>query len=265
MRPHVPTEEGAAAPFCNCVPSLVALYWLMPFCLTIIVLLGRVSASGVPGPTEEAHWVSGRQKGGQGLQSDAVEVQLLNKVQAGDAAAFEALFKRYSIKVYRQAMHLLGNEAEAEEVMQEVFLTVYEKANTFRGDAAFSTWLYRLTVNTALSRLRRRQRRPEIFMDDYLPRFQDNGHHLVRPVVDWSHDLESDFARAETQRLLRQAIEALRPTDKAVVVLSDLEGFSQQEIGAVLGLSVSAVKARLHRARLFLRGRLAVALGYSPT
>jgi RNA polymerase sigma-70 factor, ECF subfamily len=201
----------------------------------------------------------------QGLQSDMAEAQLIRGVQAGDAAAFETLFKCYSLKVYRQAMHLLNNEAEAEEAMQEVFLTVYEKANTFRGDSAFSTWLYRLTVNTALSRLRRRQRRPEILMEDYLPRFQDDGHHLVRPVVDWSHNLESDLARKETQRLLQQAIEALRPTDKAVVVLSDLEGLSNQEIGEVLGLSVSAVKARLHRARLFLRGMLAVSLGHSPT
>jgi RNA polymerase sigma-70 factor (ECF subfamily) len=200
----------------------------------------------------------------QALQSDMVEVQLIHRVQAGDAAAFETLFQRYSIKVYRQAMHLLNNEAEAEDTLQEVFLTVYEKANTFRGDSAFSTWLYRLTANAALSRLRRRKRRPEILMDDYLPQFQDDGHHLVRPVVDWSHNLESDFAREETQRLLRQAIEALQPTDKAVVVLSDLEGLSNQEIGEVLGLSVPAVKARLHRVRLFLRGMLAASLGYSP-
>ena len=201
----------------------------------------------------------------QGVPSDTAESQLIRRVQAGDPEAFETLFKRYSARVYQQAMHLLSHEAEAEEVMQEVFLTVYEKANTFRGDAAFSTWLYRLTANAALSRLRRRKRRPEVLVDDYLPQFRDDGHHLVRPVVDWSHDLESDFARAQTQRLLQQAIEALRPLDKAVVVLSDLDGLPNQEIGAVLGLSVSAVKARLHRARLCLRGMLAVSLGYSPT
>jgi RNA polymerase sigma-70 factor (ECF subfamily) len=178
----------------------------------------------------------------------------------GDTEAFEVLFRRYNARVYRQAANLLDNEAEAEEVMQEVFLTLYEKAHTFRGDAAFSTWLYRLTANAALSRLRRRTRRQEVSIDDYLPRFQDDGHHLLRPVIDWSQNLENNFAQEEARQLLREAIEELRPVDKLVVVLSDLEGLSNREVGDVLELSVSAVKARLHRARLFLRGKLAATL-----
>ena len=149
--------------------------------------------------------------------------------------------------------------------MQEVFLAVYEKAHTFRGESAFATWLYRLTANAALSRLRRRKRRKEVTMDDYLPQFRDDGHHLVRPVVDWSSELEQGLADAQIQRLLRQAIELLQPLDKAVLVLSDLEELSNREIGAALGLTVPAVKARLHRARLFLRGQLAVTLGHAPT
>jgi RNA polymerase sigma-70 factor (ECF subfamily) len=193
------------------------------------------------------------------------EQRLVEQLQAGDAAAFEALFQHHAAGVARQAMHLLGNEAEAEEVMQEVFLTLYEKAHTFRGDAALSTWLYRLTANAALSRLRRRRRRPEVPIDDYLPQFRDDGHHLVRPVVDWSQDVERCYAAAELRQLLQQAIEALRPVDKAVLVLSDIEELSNRDIGDMLGLSVQAVKARLHRARLYVRGQLAVALGHSPT
>jgi RNA polymerase sigma-70 factor (ECF subfamily) len=157
-------------------------------------------------------------------------------------------------------MHLLGNAAEAEEVVQEVFLTLYEKANTFRGAAALSTWLYRLTANAALSRLRRHKRRPEVSMDDYLPQFRADGHHLVRPVVDWSQDVERYYATAELRQVLQQAIEALPPLDKAVLVLSDVEELSNRDIGEILGLSVLAVKARLHRARLCLRGKLAVTL-----
>lgn len=198
-------------------------------------------------------------------QSAEQDGRLLHRVQAGDAAAFEVLFRRYGARVLRQAMSLLGNEMEAEEVTQEVFLTLYEKANTFRGDAAFSTWLYRLTANAALSRLRRRTRRPEVSMDDYLPRFRDDGHHLVRPVVDWSQDLERRCAQEELRQLLWQTIEALAPLDRAVLVLSDFEELSNRDIGDVLELSVPAVKARLHRARLFLRGKLAVTLGHSPT
>jgi RNA polymerase sigma-70 factor (ECF subfamily) len=193
------------------------------------------------------------------------EQRLVERLQAGDAEAFEVLFRRYAARVSRQAMNLLGNEAEAEEVAQEVFLALYEKANTFRGDAALATWLYRLTTNAALGRLRRRRRRPEVSIDDYLPQFRDDGHHLVRPVVDWSQDVERCYATAELRQLLRQTIEALRPVDKAVLVLSDIEELSNREIGDILGLSLQATKARLHRARLCVRGQLAVALGYSPT
>ncbi len=197
--------------------------------------------------------------------TNAAQLVLVERLQAGDATVFETLFRQSSARVYRQALHLLGAQAEAEEVVQDVFLAVYQKAHTFRGESAFSPWLYRLTANAALSRLRSRQRRPEVAMDDYLPQFQEDGHHLVRPVVDWSVDLEHELAQTQMQQLLRQAIELLAPIDKTVLVLSDLEEQSNREIAEALGLTVQAVKARLHRARLFLRGQLAVAQGHSPT
>src|SRR5262249_7125125 len=200
-----------------------------------------------------------------GAGSEMAEETLVARVCTGDTAAFEMLFRRYSPKVLRQALHLLGNAAEAEGVAQEVFLVLYAKASTFRWESALATWLYRLTANAALSRLRRRKRRPEVAMDDYLPRFREDGHHLVRPVVDWSADLEQGLADAQMQQLLRQAIELLPPVDKAVLVLSEFDELSNRDIGEALGLTVPAVKARLHRAGLFLRGQMAVALGHSPT
>jgi RNA polymerase sigma-70 factor, ECF subfamily len=190
---------------------------------------------------------------------------LIERVKVGDHEAFDALFQRYFSTVSRQAVRLTGNREEAEEVVQEVFLTVYEKAKTFRGASAFSTWLYRVTANAALSRLRRRKKGEELPLDDYLPSFREDGHHQVRPVVDWSNELEERLASAERQRLIQQALDQLSPVDKAVVVLSDLEGLSDREIGSALGLSELAVKARLHRSRLFLRGKLAATLGYSPS
>lgn len=217
--------------------------------------------------------VQGRRRGSkEGLlpkagdrRSDEEEQSLIQQVKAGDPEAFETIFSRYATQVYRQAFKLVGSEAEAEEVVQEVFLTIYEKAKTFRGESAFSTWLYRLTMNVALTKLRRRKRSKEVSFDNYLPKFQEDGHHLVRPVVDWSHELEERLVSEELHRIIQQALDQLPPVDKAAVVLSDLEGVSNQEIGQALGLSVPAVKARLHRARLFLRGKLAVSLGYSPT
>ena len=188
--------------------------------------------------------------------ADATEQTLVARVCTGDTAAFEILFRRYGSRVFRQALHLLGNPAEAEEVAQDVFVAFYEKARTFRGESALATWLYRLTANAALSRLRRRQRSKEVALDDYLPQLREDGHHLVRPVVDWSADLEQGLAHAQLQQRLRQAIELLPPLGKAVLVLSDFEERSNRDIGDALGLTVPAVKARLHRARLFLRGQL---------
>jgi RNA polymerase sigma-70 factor (ECF subfamily) len=197
--------------------------------------------------------------------SDDEDRLLIEQVKGGDHDAFDVLFQRYFSTVYRQAIRLAGNREEAEEVVQEVFLTIYEKAHTFRGAAAFSTWLYRITANAALTKLRRRKKGEELSLDEYLPSFREDGHHLVRPVVDWSNELEERVASGERQRLIQQALDQLAPVDKAVVVLSDLEGLSDREIGSALGLSVSAVKARLHRSRLFLRGKLAASLGYSPS
>ena len=100
--------------------------------------------------------------------AEVTEQELVQRVQAGDATAFDALFRQCCSKVFHQATRLLGNAAEAEEVVQEVFLAVYEKAHTFRGDATFTTWLFRLTANAALSRLRRRKRSKEVAMEEYL-------------------------------------------------------------------------------------------------
>ena len=200
-----------------------------------------------------------------GPDAEGAEQEFVRRIQAGDVTAFDVLFQQHWGKVFQQATRLVGNAAEAEEVVQDVFLTVYEKLHTFRGEAAFTTWLFRLTANAALSRLRRRKRRQEVAMEEYLPQFRPDGHHLLRPVVDWSANLEARLADAQVQQLLRQAIELLQPLDKAVLVLSDLEDLSNKEIGEALGLTVLAVKARLHRARLFLRGQLAVAFGYALT
>jgi len=190
---------------------------------------------------------------------------LIERVKAGEYDAFDAIFRRHVNKVYRQAFRLTGNETEAEEVVQDVFLAVYEKIKSFRGDSAFSTWLYRLTMNVAISKLRRRKRSKEVSIEDYLPRFQEDGHHLVRPVFNWGDEVDLRLEKEELQRLILEALNELPPVDKAVIVQSDLEGLSNRDIGDALGLTIPAVKARLHRARLFLRGRLATSLGYSPT
>lgn len=193
--------------------------------------------------------------------ADHDEFALVERLKRGDTQAFDAIFNLYSPKLFKVAQKILGEAADTEEVIQDVFLTVFHKAKTFRGNARLSTWLYRLTVNAALGQLRRRKRNREVSYEDYLPQFQKDGHHLVTPVVDWSTDLHERYAEQELRARLKQALDQLRPVDKAVVILSDMEGFSDREVAETLKLSVPAVKTRLHRARLFLRGRLAADLG----
>ena len=191
------------------------------------------------------------------------DAALVERLKAGDEAALQAIFDRYAAKLYNVAQRILGDVADAEEVIQDVFWTAFRKAKSFRGTAQFSTWLYRLTVNSALGKIRRSKKNREVGYEEYLPKFQPDGHHQVRPVIDWSNTLDETYAHRELQALLKQALERLKPVDKSVVVLSDMEGMSDKEIAVTLGLTVSAVKTRLHRARLFLRGNLAVHLGHS--
>jgi RNA polymerase sigma-70 factor, ECF subfamily len=188
---------------------------------------------------------------------------LVERLKAGDHQALEALFNLYSSKLYNVAHRIFGDVADTQEVIQDVFWTAYRKAKTFRGNSRFSTWLYKLTINASLGRIRRSRKNKKVEYEKFLPKFQEDGHHLVRPVVDWSNTLEEDCAKQELQQLLKEALDQLKPIDKSVVVLSDLEGMSDKEIAATLELTVSAVKTRLHRARLFLRGKLAMRLGYS--
>ncbi|HXV79789.1 MAG TPA: sigma-70 family RNA polymerase sigma factor [Candidatus Binatia bacterium] len=191
------------------------------------------------------------------------DTDLIERLKTGDEEALEALFNLYAAKLYNVAQKILGEVADAEEVVQDVFWTAFRKAKSFRGSAQFSTWLYRLTVNAALGKIRRSKKSKEVEYEEYLPKFQRDGHHLVRPVVDWSNTLDEKYAEQELHELLKDALDQLKPVDKSVVVLSDLEGMPDKEIAVMLGLTVSAVKTRLHRARLFLRGKLAVHLGHS--
>jgi RNA polymerase sigma-70 factor (ECF subfamily) len=196
-------------------------------------------------------------------KSDKDDSAIVERLKAGDQRALEELFSLYSAKLYNVASRILSDVAETEEVIQDVFWTAYRKAKTFHGNSQFYTWLYRLTINAALGRIRRNKKNKEVEYEEFLPKFQDDGHHLARPVVDWSNTLDESYAKQEIQEILNEALEQLKPIDKSVVVLSDLEGMSDKEIAAALRVTVSAVKTRLHRARLFLRGKLAVSLGHS--
>ena len=180
---------------------------------------------------------------------------LVDQLKSGSREAFDEIFRLYLKRVYRQGLRLTGRELDAEDVVQEVFLNVYKKIKTFRGQSQFETWLYRLTINAALMKLRSNKRRREVFLCDYLPWFQKDRRHQIRPEADWFHQVDDPSKRHELQQLLGRALNELGPRDRAIILMSDLEGYTDREIAGVFDLSLSAVKTRLHRARLFLRGK----------
>jgi len=180
-------------------------------------------------------------------QSDA---DLVREIKRGDARAMEEIVKRYSNKVYNLAYHLTRDSAAAEEIMQDVFLTVISKIGTLTNEEYFSTWLYRVTTNAAYGFLRKEKK-----FSEQTP--VENIDQEVQPNYDWS-DLPDDVLLSEeSKEVLRKSIDALPEAMRTVVIMKDMEGFKNEEIAEALGMSVPAVKSRLHRGRLILRDLLA--------
>jgi RNA polymerase sigma-70 factor (ECF subfamily) len=154
---------------------------------------------------------------------------------------------------------MLGNDADAEDVTQDVLLQVVRKLDTFRGESAFPTWLHRVTVNAALAHRRKRAARQQHQAGGPIDAYLEDGHRHYpdAPVRPWSVSPDQPVLDAETQELVERAIAGLPETYRDVYVLADVEGLSNAEIGEMLQLSVPAVKSRLHRARLMMRDALA--------
>ncbi len=176
----------------------------------------------------------------------------------GHAEAFTELVRRHSSLVYGLCLRLTGNPVDAEDIMQETFLKVHLKLGTFRNEASFSTWLYRIASNTALMHLRRQRRRPvERPIEDCLPDFDETGTYACRDF-DYSHAARADKV-VEQRELARAAlgfIVELPESYRVAFVLRDLQELKTKEVAAILGLEVPAVRQRVHRARLMLRDRL---------
>jgi RNA polymerase sigma-70 factor, ECF subfamily len=195
---------------------------------------------------------------GEGMSSEDGDGDLVAAAVAGSDSAFTALVRRHAGAVYRVALRMTGNPADAEEVLQETFVQVHRKLDGFRGEARFSTWLYSIAVRAALMRRRAAGSRPvERPLDDYLPRFDESGTY-VRLDVDYSAAARADQV-VERRQLARAAlgfVAELPELYRAPFVLRDLEELDTEETAALLGIEVAAVRQRLHRARLMLRARL---------
>jgi RNA polymerase sigma-70 factor (ECF subfamily) len=189
---------------------------------------------------------------------DPKDLELLARLQRGDEHAIEELSAAYAPKIYQLAFRYLRNKEDAEEVTQDVLLKVSRKVDAFRGDAALSSWIYRITFNAAMSRMRtaRFQRSQE---DNQLGAGAESelGATKRTEVGDWSDLADERVFRSQLRRRAFRAILALPAIYRAPVVLRDLQGMSTEEASARLKVKDQTLKSRLHRGRLILRKQLA--------
>ena len=182
---------------------------------------------------------------------------LVQALRQGEPAAAEQLVNTYGDRVYRLAIRITGLNEDAEEVAQDALWTAARKIDMFKGDAAFGSWLYRITANAAYQKLRARKgRQHELPWEQLLPALDEEGRHF-EPMDDWSPRVDEHALQGELREVLTTAIESLPPDYRTAFVMHDMEGLSNPEITETLGISLPAVKSRVHRSRLFLRQHLA--------
>jgi RNA polymerase sigma-70 factor, ECF subfamily len=188
------------------------------------------------------------------VDGDAALVEALRRE---DPEAPELLVDTYGDRVYRLALRITGSNEDAEEVAQDALWTAARKISTFKGEAAFGSWLYRIAANAAYQKLRARKAKAhEIAMDDVLPAFDEAGRHF-EPMADWSERVDEQALQGELRRVLGAAIDELPADYRTALVMHDVEGLSNPDIAEALGISLPAVKSRVHRSRLFVRKQLA--------
>jgi len=181
--------------------------------------------------------------------------RIIKGLKKQDEQSVVDLIDKYQGRIYNLAISILRNEADAEEITQDVFMTVYQKIDSFKGDSAFFSWIYRICVNACLMRLRNRKRTDAVSIEEFMPVFTEEGRHASE-IGDWSREVERRVLNRELGDVLRTFIAELSEKYRVVLVLSDVEGLSNEETANILGLTIPAVKSRLHRARLYLRERL---------
>ncbi len=184
---------------------------------------------------------------------DLPDRELVARCQLGEAAAFNELVTRHQDRVYAAVTRFCGNAEDAADVVQRAFINAYRKLGEFKGDAAFSTWIFRIAFNQAIS-FRRENRRPSVSIHAK----DEDG--LIAEPVDERGPGES-MESAETQRKVQQALERLDEEDRKIIILKDLQGHSYDEIAEILQVPKGTVRSRLHRARMDLKEKLKPILG----
>jgi RNA polymerase sigma-70 factor (ECF subfamily) len=195
-------------------------------------------------------------------ETGGAEADLLARLRAGEEAAFEELVRTESRHLLAVARRLLRNEEDAQDVVQQAFLSAFRALPSFNGQSRLTTWLHKIAANAALMKLRTRSRRPEDSIEDLLPKFLEDGHHADQHS-EWVIPADVRLVRHETRAHVRAAIEMLPDGYRRVLLLRDIEEFTTEEAAEALGVTATAVKVRLHRARQALIKLLTPAMASS--
>ena len=180
------------------------------------------------------------------------DTELVKGVMNGEESCFVELVEKYGSKVVNLAMRITRNQEDAEDVLQEVFITVFKKLESFQHKAQFSSWLYRVAMNSSFMKIRSRNRRRTVSIEDVEPTIK---HNWVGTRTEM-YDVDFMSSRHELRAAIEAAVEKLPEDYRAIFILRDIDGLSNEAVGKVLQLSVPAVKSRLHRSRLMMRQEL---------
>ena len=193
-------------------------------------------------------------------RSKPAEDEWISRLRRGDAIAIAELVACYEPRIRQQAMRYVPRHEDAEEIAQDVLVKVWRKLHLFRGDAALSSWVHRITFNTAMSRLRntRMPRTREVASDAQPGKLPNGAPSTAHDMPDWTGMADESVLRSEMRAKLAEAIAVMPVIYRTPVVLRDLEGLSIAEVSALLNLNKQTLKSRVHRGRQFLRRRLAV-------
>ncbi len=183
------------------------------------------------------------------------EKELVDRLRAGDDAAYEELVRAYGGRMLAVARRMLRADEDARDAVQEAFVSAFKSIDRFEGSSRISTWLHRIVVNAALMKLRTKRRKPEASIEELLPSFLEDGH-MAAPASPWRAVGDDPVEQREVSQLVRDSIERLPEGYRNVLLLRDIEDLDTEETAEIMGISPGAVKTRLHRARLALRGLL---------
>lgn len=189
------------------------------------------------------------------LEIRAEEAELVQQIRAGDETACTHFVLQNTPRMLAVARRLLRDEQEASDAVQDAFLSAFRSIQEFAGGAKLSTWLHRIVVNACLMKLRSAKSKPARSIESLLPAFDETGHH-ARPIADWVNSPVEQLHASELRAKVRAAIDELPSTHRTVLILRDIEELDTEQAALRLGITPAAVKVRLHRARLALRGLL---------